>query len=79
MTTLLADHEALRRTAEAGGGSFRTIDGLANLLKELAGADMQVFEPVERRWPLATGRVFLALVVALLSADWFLRRRWLLA
>jgi hypothetical protein len=75
MTTLLADHEALRRTAEAGGGSFRTIDGLANLLKELAQADMQVFEPVERRWPLATGRVFLALVVALLSADWLLRRR----
>jgi hypothetical protein len=75
MTTLLADHDALRRTAEAGGGTFRTIEGLANLIKELAGADMQVFEPVERRWPLASGRVFLALVVALLSADWLLRRR----
>jgi uncharacterized membrane protein len=79
MTTLLADHDALRRTAEAGGGTFRTIDDLANLFKELAGADMQVFEPVERRRPLASGRVFLALVVALLSADWLLRRRWLLA
>jgi hypothetical protein len=78
MTALLADHEALRRIAEAGGGTFRTIDDLANLLKELAQADMQVFEPVERRWPLASGRVFLALVVALLSADWLLRR-WLLA
>jgi len=79
MTTLLADHDALRRTAEAGGGSFRTIDDLANLLKELAQADMQVFEPLERRWPLASGRVFLAVVLALLSADWLLRRRWLLA
>ncbi|MGB2830685.1 MAG: hypothetical protein WBD75_10125, partial [Phycisphaerae bacterium] len=79
MTTLLADHDALRRTAEAGGGSFRTIDGLGDLLEELAGADMQVFEPVERRRPLASGRVFLAVVVALLSADWLLRRRWLLA
>ena len=75
MTTLLADHEALRRIAEAGGGTFRTIEGLANLIKELAGADMQVFEPVERRWPLASGRIFLALVIALLSADWLLRRR----
>jgi hypothetical protein len=75
MTTLLADHEALRRTAEAGGGTFRTMDDLATLLKELAQADMQVFEPVERRRPLASGRVFLALVVALLSADWLLRRR----
>ncbi|HET6441571.1 MAG TPA: hypothetical protein VFH53_04265 [Phycisphaerae bacterium] len=79
MTALLADHDALRRTAEAGGGSFRTMDSLGDLFKELAGADMQVFEPVERRWPLASGRVFLALVVALLSADWLLRRRWLLA
>jgi len=79
MTTLLADHEALRRTAEAGGGTFRTIEGLANLIKELAQADMQVFEPIERRWPLASGRIFLALVIALLAADWLLRRRWLLA
>jgi len=79
MTTLLADHDALRRTAEAGGGTFRTIDGLGDLLKELAQAEMQVFEPVERRWPLASGRVFLALAVALLSADWLCRRRWLLA
>jgi len=79
IATLLADHEALRRTAEAGGGTFRTIDGLGDLLKELAQADMQVFEPVERRRPLASGRVFLAVVLVLLSADWFLRRRWLLA
>jgi len=79
MTTLLADHDALRRIAEAGGGTFRTIDDLANLLKELAQADMQVFEPVERRRPLASGRIFLALVIALLSADWLLRRRWLVA
>ena len=75
MTTLLADHDALRRIAEAGGGTFRTMDGLGDLFKELAQADMQVFEPVERRWPLASGRVFLAVVVALLSADWLLRRR----
>ncbi|HUU31471.1 MAG TPA: hypothetical protein VMY69_05160, partial [Phycisphaerae bacterium] len=77
MTTLLADHDALRRIAEAGGGTFRTVDDLANLLKELAQTDLQVFEPVERRRPLASGRVFLALVIALLSADWLLRRRWL--
>jgi len=75
MTTLLADHDALRRTAEAGGGTFRTIENLGDLFKELAQAEMQVFEPVERRWPLTSGRVFLAVVVALLSADWLLRRR----
>jgi hypothetical protein len=75
MTTLLADYDALRRTAEAGGGTFRTIDGLGDLCKELAGAEMQVFESVERRRPLASGRIFLALVIALLSADWLLRRR----
>jgi hypothetical protein len=77
MTTLLADHDALRRIAEAGGGTFRTIDGLGDLLKELARADLEVFEPVERRRPLASGRIFLALVIALLSADWLLRRRGL--
>ena len=79
MADLLADPDALREIAEAGGGSARCLEDLGGLLEDLAGRTGPVFEPTERRLPLASGRIFLVLVLALLSADWFLRRRWNLA
>jgi len=79
MADLLADPDALREIAEAGGGSARRLEDLGGLLGDLAGRTGPVFEPTERRLPLASGRIFLVLVLALLSADWFLRRRWNLA
>ena len=75
----LADHDALRRVAEAGGGTFRTLDGLPALMAELGRRPAPSAAPVERRLPLASGRAFLVVVLALLAAEWFLRRRWRLA
>jgi len=79
MASPLADHEALRQIAEAGGGTFRTLDNLGSLFEELAQDAEPVYEAVPHRLPIASGRIFLGVVVALLSADWFLRRRWRLA
>jgi len=79
MASPLADHEALRQIAEAGGGTFRTLDDLAGLFEGLAQDTEPVYEAVPHRLPIASGRIFLGVVIALLSADWFLRRRWRLA
>jgi len=76
LADLLADHQALRTLAEAGGGTFRTLDCLGELLRELAAGGTHVDEPAERQLPLAAGRIYLALVLALLATDWLLRRRW---
>jgi len=73
---VLADSEAMERLARAGGGTFRRIDGLTALLADLAAGLPPQFEPVERRYPIAGGGIFLAVVVALLAAEWFLRRKW---
>jgi hypothetical protein len=78
MANLLADAEAMQRIARAGGGTFRRIEGLGDLLAELAaGLEPRKVE-VNREWPLASGRVFLGVVLALLAAEWILRRRWAL-
>jgi hypothetical protein len=76
--TVLADHDGLRRIAEAGRGTFRRISDLPALLEELAGSG-PVFETVERRAPLASSRAFLAVFLALLASEWALRRTWGLA
>jgi hypothetical protein len=73
---VLADSEAMQRIARAGGGTFRRIDGLTALLADLAAGLPPQFESVERRCPIAGGGIFLAAVVALLAAEWFLRRKW---
>jgi hypothetical protein len=76
MANLLADAEAMQRIARAGGGTFRRIEGLGGLFAELAaGLEPRKVE-VGREWPLASGRVFLGAVLALLAAEWLLRRRW---
>jgi uncharacterized membrane protein len=76
VANLLADAEVMDRIARAGGGTFRRIDRLGDLLAELAaGLKVRQVE-VDRTWPLASGRVFLGAVLALLAAEWLLRRRW---
>ena len=76
---ILADHETLKAVAQAGGGTFRTLDGLAALLAEMATDRQPVYETTVRRWPLASGGVFLAILIGLLAAEWGLRRLWGLA
>ncbi|MCX5685666.1 MAG: glutamine amidotransferase [Planctomycetota bacterium] len=76
---ILADAEGLARIARAGGGVLLPIDRLGDLLTELAGSLTPQVVAVERRLPLGSGRVFLAMVLALLAAEWVLRRRWGLA
>ena len=71
-----ADHENLRRIAQAGGGTFREITGLRDLMADLAANLPPSYREIERRLPLAEGRVFLGIVVGLLAAKWALRRRW---
>ena len=72
----LADHENLRRIARAGGGTFREITGLRDLMADHAANHPPSYREIERRLPLAEGRVFLGIVVGLLAAEWALRRRW---
>jgi len=76
---ILADHENLRRIAQAGGGTFREVAGLPDLLADFAVNLPPQYREVERRQPLAKGRIFLAIVIGLLAAEWVLRRRWGLA
>ncbi|MBM4019140.1 MAG: hypothetical protein FJ288_12575 [Planctomycetes bacterium] len=73
---LLADAEAMGRIARAGGGTLRRIDELPTLLAELAATLEPRAATVERWLPLTSGGVFLAAVLALLAAEWVLRRRW---
>lgn len=79
MADVLADHAALRAIADAGGGSFRTLDGLPALLADLAAAVRPVYEPVGRSLPLVSGPAFLAVLIGLFTAEWGLRRLWGLA
>ncbi len=76
---VLADHDALRAIAAAGDGTFRTLDGLPPLLKEIAAGLHPTYVPTGRSLPLASGPAFLAGVLALLAAEWALRRAWGLA
>jgi len=76
MADVLADHANLKRIAEAGGGTFRTVNRLGDLLAELAASLEPQYEAAERRLSLGAGRIFFAAVIALLAAEWFLRRRW---
>lgn len=81
LAEILADHEALREIAEAGGGTFRTLDGLPELLDELAseGTAEPAFETVARRAEPTSEPLFVAAFLGLLAAEWVLRRHWGLA
>jgi hypothetical protein len=73
---VLADGAAMERLAEAGSGTFKRVADLPALLADLTKTLQPQYEPKERSLPLAEGRVFLALVLALLAGEWLLRRRW---
>jgi len=72
----LPDHERLRMIAESTGGKF--ISSKEDLLPELLSAvgkrESRYLE--ERRTPLWAHFSLPALILALLSAEWYFRRRW---
>jgi len=80
---ILADRATMERIAEAGhtarmgGGTCRPIGELSTLLADLAAGIQPQVTSVERRLLPASGRMFLAAVLALLAAEWLLRRKWL--
>ncbi|MFO8012525.1 MAG: glutamine amidotransferase, partial [Phycisphaerae bacterium] len=79
LASLLTDADRLKAVAAAGGGSCRPLDGLPDVLTQVA-ASLEPHEvPAERRVRLARGRVFLGAFIALMAAEWVLRRRWGLA
>jgi uncharacterized membrane protein len=85
MTRRAADHEFLKRLAAAGGGRFHAGDEteLARYLRELPSQPLAGWHPRASLWPdwrrsslSAFPPAFLVVFVALVSLEWFLRRRW---
>jgi hypothetical protein len=72
----LPDHERLRMIAESTGGKF--FSSKEDLLQELLSAaekrESRYLE--ERRSPLWAHFSLPTLILALLSAEWYFRRRW---
>jgi uncharacterized membrane protein len=72
----LPDHERLRMIAQSTGGKF--LSSKEDLLQELLSAaekrENRYLE--ERRTPLWAHSPLPALILALLSAEWYFRRRW---
>lgn len=70
------DHDQLKRISESTGGTYvfkgndilKAIEGLAQ------GAEKRFIE--ERRLPIWATPLVMAIILALLSAEWYLRRRW---
>jgi uncharacterized membrane protein len=78
-----ANHDFLRELATAGGGEFHQPDGLGGLLTQLENQALPQSRPKANHWPdwrrnqtssFLVG--FFLLFVAVLSLEWFLRRRW---
>jgi len=83
ITRRAADHDFLKKLAANGGGEFHQADELAAYLKQLAAQPLPQDRPKANVWPdwrynqLSGFLVsFFMLFVALLSLEWFLRRRW---
>jgi uncharacterized membrane protein len=85
MARRAADPEFLKRLASTGGGRFHSGDGdeLPRFLKELASQPLPQARPKANLWPdwrrgSLSGFLpgFFLLFVALVSLEWFLRRRW---
>lgn len=72
----LPDHERLRMIAQSTGGKFLSPkeDLLAELLDAAEKRESRYVE--EKRTPLWAHSPLLALILALLSAEWYFRRRW---
>jgi uncharacterized membrane protein len=78
-----ANHEFLKALASAGGGEFHQPDDLAAFLTQLQAQPLPHSRPKADFWPdwrrnQTSGFLvgFFLLFVALLSMEWFLRRRW---
>jgi hypothetical protein len=78
-----ADHDFMKKLAANGGGEFHQADELAAYLKHLAAQPLPQDRPKANVWPdwrynQLSGFLisFFILFVALLSLEWFLRRRW---
>lgn len=85
MSRRAADHEFLKRLAAAGGGKFHPGDEeeLARYLRDLPAQPLAGWRPKANLWPdwrrsglSAFPPAFLVVFVALVSLEWFLRRRW---
>jgi hypothetical protein len=72
----LPDHERLKWIAQSSGGKFLSPNEY--LLREILGAaekrETRYME--EKRTPLWARFPLLTLVLTLLSAEWYFRRRW---
>jgi uncharacterized membrane protein len=78
-----ANHDFLKALATAGGGEFLTPDALAGYLAQLQSQPLAHSRPKANLWPdwrrsQTSGFLagFFLLFVAVLSLEWFLRRRW---
>jgi hypothetical protein len=83
MARRAADHDFLRKLAAAGGGEFHRVEELPAFLDRLPSRPAPGARPRLNLWPdwRATGRspfrvAFFLAFVALLTGEWFLRRRW---
>jgi uncharacterized membrane protein len=85
MTRRAADYEFMKRLAAAGGGKFHAGDAeeLARYLREIPLQPMGGLRPKPDLWPdwrragpSAFPPAFLIVFVALVSLEWFIRRRW---
>jgi uncharacterized membrane protein len=85
MTRRAADHEFLKRLAAAGGGKFHSGDEeeLTRYLRDLPSQPLAGLRPKANMWPdwrrsslSAFPPALLLAFAALLSLEWFCRRRW---
>jgi uncharacterized membrane protein len=87
MTRRSADHDFLRKLAAAGGGEFHRPEGLTRFLEQLRNQPAAHGRLKLDLWPNWRAKPrpgdwsgfvvsFFLLFVALLSAEWALRRRW---
>jgi hypothetical protein len=70
------DHEQLKKVAASTGGRF--LVGSADLLREIEayGKRGQHSFVEEKRLPLWATTYTLAILLALLGMEWYLRRKW---
>jgi hypothetical protein len=83
MLRVAAEHHFLERLAQAAGGRGYTLEDLPGFLKELTGQSLDIVKPKPRfvpDWRRNHSKGFLpgwlVLFVALLAAEWGLRRMW---
>jgi uncharacterized membrane protein len=83
MVRRAADHDFLKKLASTGGGAFLRPEELQGYLEKLRSQPLAEDRPKLNAWPewrrntLSNFLVaYFLLFVALLSLEWFLRRRW---